>query len=58
MKATPAQKHMANDLAYKSDCHRFSYIGGRDGIWLFHYMDGRPSELITMAEMEEKANGR
>ena len=58
MKATPEQKQKAAKFAYESGAYRHAYIGGREGVWLFHYPTntGKPSEMLTMEEMEAKAD--
>ena len=56
MIATKEQKAAAAEVAYTSNAYKHTYVGGRDGIWIFHYSK-RPSEIMTMKQVEAKANG-
>lgn len=56
MKTTREQRQKSFKVLSQSDAHIHKYLGGPKGLWVYYFKD-RPSELLTMAEMEAKADG-
>ena len=58
MKPTTAQFLKAENVRCQSNANQCIYIGGKEGLWLYHFPthSGKSSEMLTMEEMEARAD--